>query len=65
MWRGKAQVDNAAGSAAVSAALLAFPAILQGELAVFMLSLSASPSFSFLLHASLFSQLITKGLQGH
>lgn len=43
MWRGKAQVETAAISAAVLAAVLASRGILQGGLAVFVLSLSPFP----------------------
>ena len=43
MWRGKAQVEISAISAVVLAAVLASRGILQGGLAVFVLSLSPFP----------------------
>ena len=51
MWRGKAQVEISAISAVVLAAVLASRGILQGGLAVFVLSLSPFPSHSCLCHS--------------
>ena len=64
MWRGKAQVETAAVSAAVLANVLASGGILQGGLAVFRLSLPPSPSI-LPLPASPSSPPSTEGLQGH
>lgn len=63
--RGKAQAEIAAAWARVSAVVLASQGILQRKWAVFILSLSLSPSFSLLLSASPFSGPITKGLQDY
>lgn len=64
MWRGKAQVETAAVSAVVLANVLASGEILQGGLAVFVVSLLPSP-FVLPLPASPSSPPNTKGLQGH
>lgn len=61
--QGRTQVEIAAASAEVSAAVLASMGILQGELAVVVLSCSLPLPLP--LPASSSSQPNAKGLQGH